>query len=205
MSGQPFVISAPSGAGKSSIVSRVMEGVDRLRYSVSHTSRRPRPGERNGVDYHFVGKDAFEKMIHENAFAEWAVVYGALYGTSYADLASQMEGGFDVVLDLDSQGARNIRARFADSVLIYVLPPSFEVLERRLKGRGTESEAALRMRLETARREAENYAWFDFVVINDELPRAVEEVKSIIAAARCRTARRASVVRGMLDRSGEVG
>jgi guanylate kinase len=191
MHGQLFVISAPSGAGKSTIIPAVRERFEDLRYSVSHTSRDPRPGEVDGVHYHFVDGNRFESMIEEGVFIEWARVYDAYYGTSVSDLEKSLSSGSDVLLDLDRQGALNIKIEYPKSILIYIVPPSLEVLEKRLRDRSTEGEGELRMRLEKAREEIQHFYRYDYVVVNDDLMKAVEEVQSIILSERCRTERMA--------------
>jgi len=194
MSGQLYVITGPSGAGKSTIIRRLRKELTGIGYSVSHTSRKPRKNEVDGVHYHFVDRETFEKMIGERAFVEWADVYDDLYGTSFSSLRSQMDRGLDVVMDLDSQGAKNIKENFQNSVLIYVLPPSLQVLEKRLKGRASDDEAEIKARLEKARKEIENCVNYDHIIFNENLDRAVEEVSSIILSERSRTPRRLTVV-----------
>ena len=195
MPGQLFVISGPSGVGKSTIVAALGKSVDGLGYSVSYTSRRPRGAEVDGKDYHFVDKETFEGLIEDGAFVEWARVYDDYYGTSFAAVKEQIASGVDVLMDVDAQGARNIRDHFQDSVLIYVLPPSLGILERRLKTRGTDAENALRMRLEKAAIEIKECVWYDYIIINNELEKAVEETQAVITAERCRSARREQVVK----------
>jgi guanylate kinase len=195
MSGQLFVFSAPSGAGKSTIVKALKERTDGTGYSVSHTSRKPRATEKNGIDYHFVKKEAFITLIDAGAFAEWAEVYEDLYGTSFSGLEEQTSAGLDVLLDLDTQGAQNIKNQFENSVLVYVLPPSLETLERRLRERGTDDENVIRTRMEKASRELRSWPEYDYIVINDELEGAIEEAQAIILAERCRTPRREASVR----------
>lgn len=157
-----------------------------LEYSISHTSRRPRDNEKEGVDYHFVDRSTFGKMIDQGAFVEWAEVYGDLYGTSLTSIRSQSAKGLDVVMDLDSQGAKNIREHFEESALIYVLPPSLEVLERRLRGRGTDKEDVITRRIGRALEDLKNCVWYDYIVINDDLLEVVGEVESIVISGRCR-------------------
>ena len=195
MRGQLFVISGPSGAGKSSIARALLDGVPGLAYSVSHTSRRPRGAEKDGVDYHFVDRGTFREMIAAGAFVEWAPVYDDYYGTAFSTLKERMDAGLDVLLDVDSQGARGIREAFDDTALIYVLPPSLSALEKRLTARGTDSERTIRRRMEKAAREIENCLWYDYIVINDVLETAVREARSIIVSRRCRTSRRKRYVR----------
>jgi guanylate kinase len=194
MSGQIYVITGPSGVGKSTIIRRLRKELPGIGYSVSHTSRKPRKDEVDGVNYHFVDRETFEKMIEERAFVEWAEVYHDLYGTSFSSLRSQTDQGLDVVMDLDSQGAKNIKGNFQDSVLIYVLPPSLQVLEKRLKGRASDDEAEIEARLEKARKEIENCVDYDHIIFNENLDRAVEEVSSIILSERSRTPRRLPMV-----------
>ena len=189
VAGSIFVISGPSGVGKSTIIRHVRESVSMLGYSVSHTSRKPRGAEVDGVDYHFVKRDTFERMIEEGEFVEWAEVYGDYYGTSVSGIEGRTSQGLDILMDIDTQGARNIKSRFEESVLIYILPPSVEELEKRLKTRGTENEEAVRKRLGKALKEMKSCLWYDYLIFNDELMRAVEEAKSVILAERCRRSR----------------
>ncbi len=192
MPGQLFVISGPSGAGKSSIVNALLSRTDGLVYSISHTSRRPRGSEKNGIEYHFVDKGTFNRMIEAGAFVEWAKVYDDFYGTSFSSIEGQTGSGLDVLLDVDSQGARNIRKHFEDCVLIYVLPPSLEILEKRLKGRGTDDEGVIKARMEKALTDLNNCLWYDYTIINNDLEKAITEANSIIISERCRTSRRAT-------------
>lgn len=203
MPGQLFVISAPSGTGKSTIIEALRKRVESLGYSVSHTSRKQRGHEQEGVDYYFVDREIFSRMIEEGAFVEWAQVYNEFYGTSFSSLNSQTEAGLDVLLDLDSKGAKRIKAAFEENAdLIYILPPSFEALERRLRERGTDSEKEIRARMEEAHFEVKESLWYDYIVVNDSLEKAIEEVKCIIVSRRCRAPRRAEWVRKTFDISG---
>lgn len=194
MSGQLFVITGPSGVGKSTIIKRLRKTLPRIGYSVSHTSRKPRKNEADGINYHFVDRQTFEKMIEQKAFVEWAEVYHDLYGTSFSSLQSETDQGLDVVMDLDSEGAKNIKGNFEDSVLIYILPPSFQVLEKRLRGRASDDEAEIKARLEEARKEIQNCIDYDYIIFNEDLNRTVEEVNSIIVSSRCRKSKRLSMV-----------
>jgi guanylate kinase len=198
MSGQLFVISAPSGAGKSTIVKELRKRVQSLGYSISHTSREPRGTEVDGTDYHFVSKETFNRMIETGAFVEWAKVYNDFYGTSFSSIDKQSALGVDVLLDLDARGARNIRTHFQNSVLIYVLPPSLGILEKRLRERGTDNERAIRTRMEKASEEVKECAWYDYVIINDNMEKAVGEAQSVIVAERCRTARQMAKVKDII-------
>lgn len=205
MPGQLFVISGPSGAGKSSIVSALRERIDRLGYSISHTSRSPRGVEKNGTDYHFVDKETFEDLIEAGDFAEWAEVYNDYYGTSFAAINEQIASGIDILLDVDAQGARNIKDHFENSVLIYLLPPSLDVLESRLKARGTDTESILRMRLEKAANEIKECTWYDYIIINDDLEKAISEAEAIIVAERCRAARQEQTLKKLFAKYISIG
>ncbi len=180
-----FVVSAPSGAGKTSLCKRVVELYSDMRYSVSHTTRAPRGNERDGVDYHFVSEDSFLKMAENNEFIEWAVVHGNRYGTAEASIKKCEDEGIDVILDIDVQGARQIRQRLGRGVYIFILPPSPEELEKRLRGRGTDGEDVINKRLLNAREEINQISNYDYVIINDQFNDAVERLRSIIIAERC--------------------
>jgi guanylate kinase len=184
-----FIVSAPSGAGKTTIVERLVEQMPHLKMSRSYTSRAARPGETDGVDYNFVSRGHFEAMIAASAFLEWADVFGNLYGTSAADTERLLEGGYDVVLVIDVQGARQVRSRGIESKAIFVMPPSAAVLEQRLRGRSKDSEDAIQHRLHVANSEVASYTEYDYVVINDELTAAVDRLRSIIGAERARLSR----------------
>ncbi|PYR30425.1 MAG: guanylate kinase [Acidobacteria bacterium] len=181
-----FVVSAPSGAGKTTLVERLVERTPNLKMSRSYTSRAARQGETDGVDYNFVTRERFEAMVAAGAFLEWADLFGNLYGTSAADTERILESGSDVVLVIDVQGARQVRRRGAETTAIFVMPPSFDVLEQRLRGRSKDSEEAIQRRLHVARQEVAAFAEYDFLVINDELAAAVERLRSIVLAERAR-------------------
>jgi guanylate kinase len=181
-----FIVSAPSGAGKTTLVERLVEQTSRLRMSRSYTSRRARQGEVDGVDYNFVTRERFEAMVAVGEFLEWADVFGNLYGTSAADTERLLESGHDVVLVIDVQGARKVRRRGVETTAVFVMPPSFAVLEQRLRGRSQDSDAAIAKRLETARLEVAAFAEYDFVVVNDEITSAVDRLRSIVVAERAR-------------------
>jgi len=199
MSGQLYVISGPSGVGKSTIVHRLISNVKDLGYSISYTSRSPREKEVDGVDYHFVDRETFEKMIQEKAFVEWAEVYDALYGTSLDVLQNQRSQGLDVVLDMDSQGALNIKKRYEESTLIYILPQSLEILDERLRGRGTDAEEVIHARFEKAIKEIKQCVDYDYIVFNENIDRAVEELRYIILSDRARKSRRIPAVKKIFD------
>jgi guanylate kinase len=187
--GQIYVFSGPSGAGKSTLVHRLRQRVKSLGYSVSHASRAPREGEVDGVDYHFIDRGTFSRMIEKGSFVEWATVYGDLYGTSVSGLLGQIDDGIDVLLDLDYQGAGNIKAHFKESVLVYILPPSLEILEKRLRERATDNDNIIDKRLKQAVDEIRKCSIYDYLIINDDLEEAVEKAVSIIQADSCRTSR----------------
>lgn len=167
-----------------------MERVEGLAYSISHTSRPPRGKERDGIEYHFVSRNRFEEMIQENAFLEWARVHGHLYGTALHTVKGQISTGRDILMDVDVEGGRNVKGQFPDSILIFLLPPSLEILEERLIARGTDDRQVIQKRMAQASEEIKNCSWYDYIVINDDLEKAVFESQSIILSARCRTARR---------------
>jgi guanylate kinase len=184
-----FIVSAPSGAGKTTLVERLVEQTPHLKMSRSYTSRLARQGETDGVDYNFVTRGKFEAMVAAGEFLEWADVFGNLYGTCAADTDRMLAAGDDVVLVIDVQGARQIRSRGGDAITIFVMPPSAEVLERRLRGRSKDTEPAMLRRLQTAREEVAAFPEYDFVVVNDELPAAVDRLRSVIIAERAKLKR----------------
>jgi guanylate kinase len=181
-----FIVSAPSGAGKTTLVERLVEVTPRLAMSRSYTSRPARVGETDGVDYNFVTRARFESMIAADEFLEWADVFGNLYGTCAADTERLLATGNDLVLVIDVQGARKVRLAGVEAITIFVMPPSFAVLERRLRGRSMDAEDAIQRRLEVARQEVAAFEEYDFIVINDELNAAVSHLQSIVLAERSR-------------------
>ena len=185
-----FVVSAPSGTGKTTVVEHLVEVCPELVQSRSYTSRERRSGETDGVDYNFLSRPEFEGMVARGEFLEWADVFGNLYGTSRRETDARLDAGSDVVLVIDVQGARQVRQRMRDAVAVFVLPPSFEALERRLRGRSQDSSGAIARRLETARSEVEAVREYDYVVVNDELDRCVTEICAIVTAERARRDRR---------------
>ena len=181
-----FIVSAPSGTGKTTVVERLVRVIDRLKLSRSYTSRAPRGDEADGVDYNFVSRTEFERMIANGEFLEHADVFGNFYGTHAADTARCLGSGDDVVLVIDVQGARKVRAAGLPHVAVFVLPPSYEVLEKRLRGRSKDSEEAIHKRLEVARDEVSAFEEYDYVVINDQLESCVERIRSIVLAERAK-------------------
>lgn len=189
-----FVISAPSGTGKTTLVDRLVKRSPQLWRSRSYTSRPAHPGETEGVDYNFVSRETFEDMVRRDEFLEWADIFGNLYGTARRDTETALAAGIDLVLVIDVQGARQVRARTSDSVAIFVLPPSFEVLSARLRGRNRDSAAAIETRLATATAEVTAVSEYDYVVVNDDLERCVDELDAIIKAERARLSRRREII-----------
>lgn len=184
-----FIISAASGTGKTTLAERLVQILPNLRMSRSYTSRPARAGERAGVDYNFVSRAHFEGMVARHEFLEWADVFGNLYGTCRPDTEALLASGQDVVLVIDVQGARQVKATGIDHTAIFVLPPTFQILERRLRGRSADSEEAMQRRLAAARAEVGAYVDYDYVVINDQLEPTVVRLQEIIAAERSRTHR----------------
>jgi guanylate kinase len=178
-----YVVSGPSGCGKSTLIRRVLRRLEGVRFSVSHTTREKRRSEVEGKDYYFVSRDRFLRLIASDAFVEWAVVHDACYGTSKRELARGADS--DVILDIDVQGAAQVRQKIKTAVFIFVLPPSFGELRKRIEERGLDSATAIRRRLQTARKEIRAYTSFDYVVVNDDLKTAGRELESIL---RCRRA-----------------
>lgn len=180
------MVSAPSGAGKTTLCRRLLEQISGISFSVSYTTRNPREGEFDGIDYHFVTRERFDEMVSANAFLEWARVYDNFYGTSKSEVLSRLELGEDILLDIDAQGARQVRRLFPGAILIFLLPPSWSVLEARLRGRGSEDSSRLKLRMANAKSELEAVYEYDFAVINDDPSRATEDLKSIVVAQRCK-------------------
>ena len=185
-----FVVSAPSGAGKSTLVRRLVENVPGIEFSVSYTTRPRRPGERNGREYHFVSDARFDAMVAEDGFLEWAQVFDRRYGTGRVETERVLAEGRDLVLDIDVQGAAQVRARGTEPVCIFLMPPDYPSLVARLKDRRSEDPTQLRRRLSQARREAEGYTRYDYLVVNDDLDRAAGDLTAIVEAQRCRISTR---------------
>ena len=181
-----FVVSAPSGTGKTTVVERLVHVLPDLALSRSYTSRTARPGETDGVDYNFVSRARFEAMVAADAFLEWADVFGNFYGTCVPDAERDLSQGRDLVLVIDVQGARQVRQRCRDTVGVFVMPPSFAVLEQRLRGRSKDTEEAMQRRLQTARAEVAAFTEYDYVIVNDALEACVDRLRAIVIAERTR-------------------
>ena len=201
--GTLYVISAPSGAGKTSLVKALIEKTDNIGVSVSHTTRKMREGEQDGVDYHFTEKAEFEKMVEACAFIEHAQVFDNYYGTATANIEAKLKQGEDVILEIDWQGAAQVRKQLPYSVNIFILPPSQAALEERLRGRGQDSDEIIARRMRDAKSETSHYSEYDYLVVNDDFDNALTELKSIVMARRCRyraqTQRLAPLLKELLD------
>jgi len=205
MKGNLIIVSAPSGAGKTTLVAGALRRDGRARPSISFTSRRLRAGEEQGVHYHFISRAEFEAMIANGDFLEWAEVHGNLYGTSRRAVKEIRSSGSDVILTIDIQGAAQARKLFPYAVSVFVMPPSLDALARRLENRGTDTAQDRRLRLDSALYEMEQYVNFDYVVINDDLDRAIDELVAIITAERCRTSRRRETAARILQTFNKRG
>jgi len=189
VTGNLIIISAPSGTGKTTILKQIMARLDGLAFSVSHTTRPPRSGEEDGRDYHFVDKEGFVALRDDHGFLEWAEVHGNFYGTSRKEVADRQAMGQDVLLDIDIQGARQVRQAAPEAISIFIAPPSWQEQEKRLKGRGTDSAETIALRLANARAEMADVDFYDFVVVNDELETAARMLEAVILAMRAKTRR----------------
>jgi guanylate kinase len=198
--GTLFVVSSPSGGGKGTIIRHVLDVVENLRYSVSYTTRAPRLGEVDGREYFFVNRDTFQEMVAAGEFLESACVHGNLYGTAKNQIIEDTAAGADIILEVDVQGAASVRQLLMDSVSIFILPPSYEVLRQRLIARGTDSPEELELRLRNAPEELKQYSAFDYVIINDEIDRAVGQLASIIYAERARCMRQEGLVLEVIEK-----
>lgn len=182
-----FVVSAPSGAGKTSLCRAITDSLENLMHSISYTTRSPRPGELDGRDYYFVTHERFQEMINAGDFAEWAEVHGNLYGTSRRVLDDMLARGTDVILDIDTQGAKQIKQKFGRAVFMFIMPPSLDILEERLRNRRSDDEAEIKKRMRRAKDEIRDYKMYDYIIVNRDFDRALSELRCIIIAHRCRT------------------
>jgi len=196
-----LIISSPSGAGKTTLTHRLLQEFPELRFSVSHTTRQLRANEVAGQDYHFVDRPAFQKLVDEGSFAEWAEVHGHLYGTSVTEIdRARSDGKHGVLFDVDYQGARQIKEKFPEAVGVFILPPSMDELRRRLDSRGSDDEESRRQRFQKASEEIEHYPFFDYMIVNDELQQALAELRGIVLAEGCRQWRVAARAEALLER-----
>ena len=184
--GTLFIFSAPSGAGKTSLVSQLLSCTEHIGVSVSHTTRAPRPGEIDGVNYHFTNKDEFVRMAGEGAFLEHAQVFDNYYGTSQEWVESELQAGRDVILEIDWQGAQQVRRLIPDAVTVFIAPPSIEALRERLQKRGQDDEATIERRMRDARDEMSHFVEYDYLIINDNFDDTLQELRSIVIARRHR-------------------
>jgi len=199
MPGNLFVISAPSGAGKTSLVNALININPQINLSVSYTTRPPRPGERNGKDYHFVSRETFLAMSERGEFLESAEVYGNLYGSSQTWISQENARGRDILMEIDWQGAAQIRRLFPDCISVFILPPSMEALEQRLKGRGKDDSEVISKRLAAVRDDVAHIAEFDYVIINDNLNEALRGLNAVVLSARLKCARQLAVHQALIN------
>ncbi|MEB2312944.1 MAG: guanylate kinase [Sorangiineae bacterium] len=196
-----FIVSSPSGAGKTTLTGRLREAIPELRFSVSHTTRAPRAGERDGREYHFVDAAGFRRLVESDGFLEWAEVHGNLYGTSRAEI-DRAAGARGIIFDIDHQGARQIKSVEPSAVAVFILPPTLEVLLERLRGRASDDESTVQRRFRGAREEIGHYGEFDYVLVNDDVETATVQLVSIFRAEECRRARMASAAERLLRAGG---
>jgi len=182
-----FVVSAPSGAGKTSLCRAITNSLENLTHSISYATRQPRPGEIDGRDYYFVSPERFRDMIEAGDFAEWAEVHSNFYGTSRRVLDDMISKGLDVILDIDTQGAKQIKAKYDSAAFIFIMPPSLDILEERLRNRKSDHEDEIRKRMQRSREEIRDYAMYDYIIVNRDFDRALTELRSIVISERCRT------------------
>jgi guanylate kinase len=182
-----FVISAPSGAGKTTLCKALTDSLENLRHSISYTTRKPRIGELDGREYYFATEERFRDMARAGDFAEWAQVHSNLYGTSRRVLDEMRTEGIDVILDIDTQGAKQIKEKYRESVFIFIMPPSLEILEERLRNRKSDHEEEIKKRMLRAREEIKDYAMYDYIIVNRDFERALAELRAVVIAERCRT------------------
>ena len=199
MQGNLIIISSPSGGGKGTLIKEVLKTVPSVGYSVSFTTRAMRLGEAHGRDYFFVSRAEFEKLIKEEALLEFAEVHGNFYGTSLNQVKTEIEAGRDIILEIDVQGAANVRKKIPEALRVFILPPSYEILAARLTARATEKAEDLNLRLKNSFGEISHYSEFEYVIVNDEVSRATEALQTIILADRLKRIRQSTRIQGILD------
>jgi guanylate kinase len=202
LEGMFLVVTGPSGSGKTSVCKALLKMFPQLRFSVSLTTRPPRPTEADGMDYHFISEAEFHDRIRSGDLIEWAENYGQLYGTSRENMGATMREGHDLLLDVDTRGARALKKAWPGGIFIFVIPPSIEVLEKRLRGRGSETEETIRRRFDNALAEIREIVWYDYVIMNDELDAAIDRLRSIYVAEKCRRERMMVEIKPFFDRAG---
>jgi len=197
-----YIVSAPSGSGKTTLLHNLLRTFQDLRFSVSHTTRQPRAGERDGVDYFFTDREKFKEMAARGEFLEWAEYYGQLYGTSRVFVEEHLVAGCDVILDIDVSGARQVKSRIREAIAVFILPPSFAELERRLRARRLESDEAIHRRLEIAKSEIPSYRDYDYIVVNDILDNSIQTLEAIVRATRARSTRQQAKIEEIIASFG---
>jgi guanylate kinase len=202
--GNLIIVSGPSGAGKSALVGGVLESMPQLHFSVSYTTRAPRGAEKNGVEYFFVDRSEFQRLIEKDDFLEWAEVHNNFYGTSKRFVDQILESGNDVILDIDVQGARIIRTKRPDATAVFILPPSFQVLRERLERRQLDDGLVIAQRLRRACNEIRHFMEYDYLIVNEDLGGSIDDLKSIIRSARCRITARIDSAKSILTTFGEI-
>jgi guanylate kinase len=204
MRGNLYIVSAPSGSGKTTLLQRLLRTFTDLKFSVSHTTRQPRAGERNGVDYFFTDRSEFMRMAAAGEFLEWAEYYGQLYGTARSFVEQHTTSGCDVVLDIDIQGARQVKSKVRDAITVFVLPPSFAELERRLRSRRLESDEDIHKRLEIAKGEIGHYQDYDYIIVNDVLENSIQLLESIVRSGRAKPSRQQARIEDIIASFGGI-
>jgi len=199
MQGNLIIISSPSGGGKGTLIKEVLKTVPSVGYSVSFTTRAMRVGEAHGRDYFFVSRAEFEKLIKEEALLEFAEVHGNFYGTSLNQVKTEIEAGRDIILEIDVQGAANVRKKIPEALRVFILPPSYEILAARLTARATEKAEDLNLRLKNSFGEISHFSEFEYIIVNDEVSRATNGLQTIILADRLKRVRQSAVIQGILD------
>ncbi len=194
-----LIVSSPSGAGKTTLCHKLLDQFTDVRFSVSHTTRPPRPNEVDGKDYHFVAEETFDRMVEDELFIEWAHVHGNRYGTSHSEIRSAFTQGFDLIFDVDYQGANQIMAQYSNAIGVFVLPPSIDELKRRLSSRGTETPASLDRRFKAALDEIAHHEEFDYLLVNDEVEDAYDQLRAILLAERMRKERTVHLAKKLLS------
>lgn len=197
--GNLFIVSGPSGSGKTCLCQYALEVMGDLSFSISYTTRKPRENEKHGVDYFFITDEEFEQMRDDGFFLEWATVHGNSYGTGVHFVQSRLDAGKDLLLDIDVQGAQQVRQRVADAISILIFPPNYRLLYERLKNRRSDAEEVIQRRLQGARKELARFPEYDYLIVNDDLQQSTQELTSILRACRCRTERRRLWVESILQ------